>query len=215
MGLLDQYERAAAPWLQRVADIAPLIHENRDIIEAERRIPLPLYEAMRDADLFRMWLPLRYGGFEVDLVTTRLVIEATARLDGSAGWYVSILNEAVALGAYMPEAGAEEIFSDHNAIVAGGGAPPGKAIPVEGGHVVTGTWALASGSPHATWLFGSAAVAESAEEPLGRESTEDVFRPARRLGLLCRYSDARVRVHGARHLVQHRPARFRKQSHPS
>ena len=175
MGLLERFEREAAPWLDRVAAVAPLIEKYRDEIESERSLPRPLVEAMRDKDLFRLWLARQCGGFEVDLVTMRLVIEATARLDGSAGWYVSILNESAALGSYMPEAGAAEIFSDRNALVAGGGAPPGKATPVEGGHLVTGTWVLASGSPHATWFFGTAAVVEG-EGQQAVPGTEDIFR---------------------------------------
>ncbi|HEU0074717.1 MAG TPA: acyl-CoA dehydrogenase family protein [Dehalococcoidia bacterium] len=176
MSLLENYESKAQPWLDRVATLAPLVEEHRAAIEAERRMPQPVFEAMRNADLFRMWLPQQYGGFESDLVTTRLVIEAVARLDGSAGWYVSILNEAAALAAYLPEDGAEEVFRDRNALVAGGGAPPGKATRVEGGHLVTGTWALASGSPHATWLFGSAAEVDGDAAEPRRPASEDVFR---------------------------------------
>jgi hypothetical protein len=55
--LLDQLEARAAPWLDRVAAIEPLVEKHRHDIEAQRRIPEPLYEAMRDADLFRMRLP--------------------------------------------------------------------------------------------------------------------------------------------------------------
>jgi alkylation response protein AidB-like acyl-CoA dehydrogenase len=103
-------------------------------------------------------LPKRYDGFEVDAVTSRLVIEALARLDGAVAWCVGIGNEGIALTAYLPDAGAEEVCSDPNVLVAGTLFPPGKAVAAADGYAVTGTWPLASGSPNATWLYGSAAI---------------------------------------------------------
>jgi alkylation response protein AidB-like acyl-CoA dehydrogenase len=158
MSLLEKYEQAASEWLDRVAAVAPVIEQHREAIEAERRLPEPVFEAMRDAGLFRMWLPKQYGGCEVGLVTCRLVFEAVARLDGSAGWCVGILNEAAGIAAYLPEAGAREIFVSSNVIAAGSGFPPGQAERVDGGYLVSGTWPLASGSPHAQWFWAAATM---------------------------------------------------------
>jgi hypothetical protein len=54
MPLLEQFEKDAKPWLDRVEAVRPVIEQHREAIEAERRLPAPLYEALRNADFFRM-----------------------------------------------------------------------------------------------------------------------------------------------------------------
>ena len=160
MAFMDHYEKEAAPWLDCVAAVAPAIEANRGEIEAGRQLPLALYEALRDADFFRMWLPKPYGGHEVDFVTSRIVFEALAKLDGAVGWCVAIGNEGAAIAAYMPEGGVAEVFADRDTLLAGTLFPPGKAVATDGGYLVSGKWPLASGSPNATWLYGSAAISD-------------------------------------------------------
>ena len=49
MAFIEPYEKDATNWLGRVAAVAPLIEANREAIEAERRLPTQLYEALRRA----------------------------------------------------------------------------------------------------------------------------------------------------------------------
>jgi len=202
VSLLDRYEEAASDWLARVRTLTPIVAQHRQAIEAERKLPAPLFLAMHDAGLFRMWLPTRFGGCEVDLVTTRLAIEAAARLDGSVGWYVSILNESAALAAYLPDAGAREIYADPNTVVAGAGFPPGQAVVVEGGYRVSGEWALASGSPHAGWLFGGAFIidADQSQTEAGHAAEAYVFpMPASQCTVLDTWFSTGLRGSGSHH----------------
>jgi alkylation response protein AidB-like acyl-CoA dehydrogenase len=202
MSFLEQYERDAAPWLERVAAVAPAIETHRDEIEAERRLPVALYETLRDAGFFRMWLPRQYGGFEVDLVTCRLVIEGLAKLDGAVAWCVGIANEGAALAAYISEEGGEDVFSDPNVLVAGTLFPPGKAVADGDGYRVSGTWPLASGSPNATWLYGNAMLLDGdtpRQTPAGTPQTGIFLMPAGECQLLDTWYSTGLRGTGSNH----------------
>ena len=60
--------------------------------EGDRLARLPKYvvRALVQHGLFRLWIPKRCGGFELDLPEALQIYEAAARLDGSIGWAVMI-----------------------------------------------------------------------------------------------------------------------------
>jgi alkylation response protein AidB-like acyl-CoA dehydrogenase len=66
-------------WLQRVHNLAPLVEQHRDEGERQRRLPQPLFQAMRDAGLFSLWVPSNLGGAEVDVETSMRVVERCFR----------------------------------------------------------------------------------------------------------------------------------------
>ncbi len=77
-------------WVERARALAPLVAQWRDAGEQERHIPRPLFEALRDAGVFRMSVSKAVGGAEVDEETMLQVIEGLSRQDGSVGWNVMI-----------------------------------------------------------------------------------------------------------------------------
>jgi alkylation response protein AidB-like acyl-CoA dehydrogenase len=142
----------AREWLGRARDLEPVSAEFRDIGEQERRLPAPLFEAVRDAGIFRMLRPRLLGGEEPDLETVLGVIEELARQDGSLGWNVMIGSLGGLFPDYLGEAAACEIFGDRDAVSAGSFAPNGQAVEVTGGYRATGRWSFASGCQNASWL---------------------------------------------------------------
>lgn len=117
-------------------------------------------DALYDAGLFAIKLPQELGGAEADLVTQFEVIEAVSRIEPSAGWCTMIGASGVALlGANLPDEAIAQVF-------AGGYVPrsagtyltKGEARPVEGGYLVTGRWAFASGIRHSHWLSATTLV---------------------------------------------------------
>ncbi|MGE0688736.1 MAG: acyl-CoA dehydrogenase family protein [Dehalococcoidia bacterium] len=142
-------------WLAKALTLAPLVEQYRDQSEEQRYLAKPLYEAMREMGLFKMWLPRSVGGYEVDFRTGVEVVEALARMDGSTGWNLIIaLQSAWMMGYIEPESAAQMMEANPMATLGGSGAPNGIAIPVEGGYRVTGRWPFASGSKHTQWLCG-------------------------------------------------------------
>ena len=66
-------------WMEKARDLAPVIERYRDQAEQERRLPRPIFEAMRDAGFLRIWLPEALGGFAAGEETVARVVEEVSR----------------------------------------------------------------------------------------------------------------------------------------
>ncbi|MGE0688737.1 MAG: acyl-CoA dehydrogenase family protein, partial [Dehalococcoidia bacterium] len=140
-------------WVEKARTVAPLIEQYRDQSEKQRHLAKPVYEAIRELGLFKLWLPRSLRGEELDLRTGCEVIEALAKLDGGAAWNLGIaLQSGWLLGFLEQDVAAEMLADDPDATLGGSGHPHGVATPVEGGYRVSGQWPFLSGSNHTRWL---------------------------------------------------------------
>ena len=64
--------------------LGAIIRDRRDESERERRLPATVLSAMHDARLFRMYVPIEYGGLETDPITSMQVVEAVAEADATS-----------------------------------------------------------------------------------------------------------------------------------
>ena len=139
--------------------LAPEIMERSEEIETGRRLPADLAQKFAEAGLFRIALPKAFDGDELHPADIVRVIEEVSRADGSAGWCVMIGGTTAALAALLPERWAREIYGANPNVITGGSTPPtGKAVPVTGGHQVTGRWQWGSGTQNCQWICGSALI---------------------------------------------------------
>jgi alkylation response protein AidB-like acyl-CoA dehydrogenase len=149
--------------------LAPRIRALRADSERQRRLPAELVAAMHARKLFRMFIPTELGGLETDLLTAARVVEAVATADGAAGWNLMIGSTYGLMAALLPQATAREVYGPPDAVAAGALRPTGTARVVDGGYVVDGSWAYASGIQHATYWNAGCFVMEGAS----RRKTED------------------------------------------
>jgi alkylation response protein AidB-like acyl-CoA dehydrogenase len=162
--------------VERARGLAPLIAASADEIERLRRLPYALVDAMHEAGLFRLLLPRLLGGTELDPPTFVRVTDALARVDASTAWVVCQTNGCSMVAAYLAPAAAREIFGGEPAGVLAWGPPSdSRAVVVDGGYRLSGTFNFASGSRHATWLGGQAPIVETDGTPRRRNG-----RPERR-----------------------------------
>ncbi len=139
--------------ISRAEALRPTIEAASNDIEDGRRLPPALLDKLHEAKLFRLLLPRSYGGQETDPITFFHVIETVARGDASAAWCLGQAGGCAMTAAYLAPEVAQEIFGqDPRAVLAWGPGPKARAVAVEGGYRVTGTWAFASGGRHATWI---------------------------------------------------------------
>jgi alkylation response protein AidB-like acyl-CoA dehydrogenase len=138
--------------LTRVEGIRQLIEQHAPDAEGNRKLDGVVYQAMYDAGLFGMLAPVTYGGLELDPVETMRVWEAVARIDSSAAWNLVMNQGIAAFAAWLPAAGAAELFRNGPPTVAGALNPPGAAIRVDDGWRVTGRCPFGSGCHNAEWL---------------------------------------------------------------
>ena len=147
--------------IDRARALAPLIVAEADAGERERRVTDTLMDALHDAKMFRLLLPRPLDGAELDPVTFVRVIEAIAKADGSTAWCLCQAAGCAMTAAYLSPERARAIFGPPRAVLAWGPGPDARAVAVDGGYRITGTWSFASGSPHATWLGGYCPIFEA------------------------------------------------------
>ena len=148
-------------YVERACALAPEIEARADQIEQERRLPEPVLAALFEAGLFRLLLPRSLDGGEVDPVTFARVMEEIAKADASTAWCLCQAAGCSMSAAYLSHDVAMEIFGrDRRAVLAWGPGPGARAIAVDGGYRVTGTWSFASGGRHATWLGAHCPISE-------------------------------------------------------
>lgn len=159
-------DAAADDYITRARRVATLIEAAASRIEDQRQLPDDVVAALHDAALYRMLLPRSQNGAELELTEFLQAIEELAKADASAAWCVAQASGCSMTGAYLEPEVAREVFGDRDAVLAWGPSARGtKAVAVDGGYRVSGTWMFASGSRHARWLGGHAAVYEADGQP--------------------------------------------------
>lgn len=143
----------------RARTVAPLIAAAAPRIEAARRLPPDVLDALHEAGLFRTLLPRAFGGEETDPATFLRMMEVVAGADASVGWCVGQASGCSMVAAYLDPATAREIFADPRGVIAWG-MGHGVAEVVDGGFQVNGAWRFASGSNHASWIGAHCKVRE-------------------------------------------------------
>lgn len=147
--------------LNGVSELRAALAARADEVEQARQVPRDLIDRLRSAHLFRMFVPKRYGGREIDLLDGLGVIEELGRIDGSIAWTVMIGAQSPHLFAVLPRAEVDRIYAaGPDVIAAGAMAPSGKARPRPGGYVVDGRWSFATGCQHSDWLYGNCVVVD-------------------------------------------------------
>lgn len=146
---------AAVDYREVARMLAPKIAGGADQIEQERRLPQSLLDELIDAGLFRLLLPRSLDGAQVDPVTFVEVLEEISKVDASTAWVICQTAGCSMAAAHLAPEVAREIFGGRpHGILAWGPGPGARAIAVEGGYRVTGTFSFLSGGRHATWVGG-------------------------------------------------------------
>jgi alkylation response protein AidB-like acyl-CoA dehydrogenase len=158
--------------LADIGELAPDIAARAAEIEAGRRIPLDLVDALRTIGVFRIFVPESHGGLEFDLPTGVEIISALSRIDGSVGWTAMIGNGGSVFAPMLPRESYEQVYRDGPVIIAGSIQPAGTAEATHGGWRVNGRWPFASGCLHADWLAGFCVMTEGGK-PLPGPAGED------------------------------------------
>ena len=173
--------------LARAQSVTELLKSAAPRIEAARELPPDVLEALHEARLFRLLIPRSQGGDELDLVTHAKVMETIASADASTAWVIGQGSGCSMSTAYMAPDDARRWFGGPDAVLAWGAGIQGKAVKVDGGYRVTGTWTFASGSRHATLLGGHSFVVNPDGTPRLRPDGRPIDRT-----MLVRRSDAAI-----------------------
>lgn len=145
--------------------VAPVISAHAAEADRSGRFTDEVIEAIAEAGLFRLWIPRAYGGDELPVPDALEVFEAASRIDGAAGWLITIGTGGGPFAAHMQDGAARDIFGPRRVLIAGSGRPSGTATPEGDGYRVSGTWQFASGAHHATWFTANCIVQDGSDPP--------------------------------------------------
>ena len=145
---------------ERARALQPLLDEHGAEMDRRRELTPEVVGALVDRDMLRLLLPKNLGGQEIHLLEYCKTTEALAWADASVGWFINQSNVSSATSAAaMPHAAAALVFGNASEGLAWGARhSKSKAIRVEGGYRLSGTWSFASGGRHTRWLGAHSAV---------------------------------------------------------
>lgn len=154
-GFRDELE---AELIARARNLRPLLARHGADNEERRSIHDEVIRALDAADIWAITAPQRWNGLGVSATTMARVGAEIAKSDPSTGWVYYVLSTGTWMASLVADKLQEEVFGNGMPRVCGGAAPPGRAVPTEGGYIVNGSWAYCSGCENATWGFFWAAI---------------------------------------------------------
>jgi 3-hydroxy-9,10-secoandrosta-1,3,5(10)-triene-9,17-dione monooxygenase len=139
----------------RAQDLRPALLERQAETEELRYYPEATHEDFLDAGFYRILVPRRYGGLELDVPTFARVIVEVSRGCPSTGWCLCLAaGHALQVATLFEERAQAEIFGDGDFRAAAFGAPVGVAKRLADGWELNGTWPYSSGIPWSTHFMG-------------------------------------------------------------
>jgi len=149
----------AADLVARMVALQPLVAARARHAEQQRRLDDDVLAALHDSGVFRHFVPRRYGGLQLGVVDFVDVVLPLGEACASTAWVTSFLMEHNLILSLFPERTQDEVFAAQPYVMAPAAAfPPGRAVPVEGGFVVSGRWNYASGVRHSDWAMAMVMV---------------------------------------------------------
>lgn len=138
----------------RISELAPLISKNSADSEKNRRVSEETIKALKDAGVFKLMQPKRYGGYEGSIRDHLDVTSLIAESCGGAGWVTALVNVCSFFSGLFCERAQEDVYGPNpDALLAGVFSPSADTERVEGGLRVSGKWYASSGSLHADWAL--------------------------------------------------------------
>jgi alkylation response protein AidB-like acyl-CoA dehydrogenase len=153
----------SASLLEKSRALTAFLSEESPKSESVGRLTERTMKALLDAGLFHLYVPRCVGGAELWPVEALEIIESLSYGDGSAGWVVMATQVSMGTAAaFLQPSVVQEIFGNGIPLIAGQGAPIGRAEPKNGGYQLSGNWSYGSGLLHSTWIHTGALVYEGA-----------------------------------------------------
>lgn len=158
--------RSRAEALQRARALLAGIRSRAERAENDRRLPEATIAELRDAGLFTLATPKRYGGAELGFAGLVEVASALASACGSTGWVYGVLTGHSWMAALFEPAAQAEVFADPHTLIAGVFRLNGTTVPVEGGYRLReGSGRFCSGIDFSSWVV----VGNTVQRPEGPE----------------------------------------------
>lgn len=148
----DQAQRREL--VERVRALAPLIAENAERADQERKPVDEVISALEKTGVFKSYVPKRFGGFEIDADTFIDIGLSVSEACTSTGWVTTFYMEHNWMLAQFPPETQTKVFGEQPYVLAPASITPnGQAQRKDDGYVISGRWAWGTGVMHADWIL--------------------------------------------------------------
>ena len=139
--------------IERARALVPILRERAPEAEERRRLHDETQAAFIEAGFYRIFQPVRYGGYEMDF---SVLLDIAAELGcgcGSACWIFSNLTGQSWINGMKEIEAQDDVWADNpDALIAASFPGTGATVKeVDGGWVADGMWSFASGIDFADW----------------------------------------------------------------
>jgi len=124
---------------KRAQALVQTLRANGEETERSRRVSSLNMQMLRDADLFRLMRPTRFGGFEYGFTELLELGSEIGRGCGSTAWCYGLVVVHQWMLSIFPAEAQEEIFTANpDTVICGSYAPVARAEAVDGGYRIKG-----------------------------------------------------------------------------
>jgi len=150
---------------ERAKALVPLLDAEAEYADEHGELSPAAVDALHREGLFKLWVPEKLGGAELDPVHSLEVLQNLSYADASAGWVAMAANLSIGTaGAYLSDHAVAELWADGKSpVIAGQGTRPGTAHTADGGLSLSGSWSFGSGLKHSSHVHSLGIVAETGE----------------------------------------------------
>ncbi|KUN90896.1 acyl-CoA dehydrogenase family protein [Streptomyces caeruleatus] len=153
--------------LAKAHELIPMLRSHSARSEHDSTLAPEVVTALRDAGLFRLTTPAKFGGHDLNLSAQARVIAAVARGCASAGWVVAAEAASTMLCNVVSEAAMAEAFDgrpDTLMLSTAVDQTRSVATPTEGGFLLSGYCRYATGAEISDWALVSAIPVKRGDE---------------------------------------------------
>ena len=141
--------------------LIPSLRDRAEEAEDLRRLPDETVADLKVAGLHKVYMPRRFGGWEMDWGAHMDVSREISQACGSAGWIAGLVFSHVMWVARCGADAQEEFFAANpEPIVATGSAGGGGLVETDDGYELTGRWGFTSGIDHANGAMVTAKLGD-------------------------------------------------------
>ncbi|EQB11799.1 acyl-CoA dehydrogenase family protein [Sphingobium lactosutens] len=154
--------------LAQARSLRPMLAERAAQTETEGRVSQEVTQLLKQAGLYRLGQPARFGGLECTPSQQFQLGFELARGCGSTGWCSMLANGNSWMASFWPLEAQNDVWLENpDNILSCTFFPTGKSQAADGGYLVEGSWPFASNCDNADWFFVSAPLPETDEGERG------------------------------------------------
>jgi 3-hydroxy-9,10-secoandrosta-1,3,5(10)-triene-9,17-dione monooxygenase len=152
--------------VDRARELFPFYRERAKQADDARHLTYEMVETFEAAEFATALVPSRWGGLGLQFTDAVDIVMELGRASGSMGWVGSFwLDHPHWVALYPDEAQAEVWRDGPNVRVATSYVPVGRVTAADGGWMLSGEWAWASGAGHSAWILLGGMVPQGEGKP--------------------------------------------------